>query len=82
MNQVTVSQDLLLSMKMSRGDFLIEVGLMLYQREKLTLWQAARLSELKLPRFLALLESRGIPYQLGDEELEEDVATLSRLGLI
>jgi predicted HTH domain antitoxin len=59
-----------------------EIALMLFQREKLTLGQASRLSGLGRLAFQRLLASRQIPVHYDIKEYEEDLNTLRELGRI
>lgn len=51
-----------------------ELALALFQRERLTLGQAAAVAGLRQLDFQALLASREIPIHYGIEEMEQDLA--------
>ena len=57
-----------------------EIGIMLFQREKLTLAQASKLAQLDFLQFQHLLASRKISVHYDIEELEQDLLTLKDLG--
>lgn len=59
-----------------------EIAILLYQKEKLTTEQAARLAEMDRADFQHLLASRGITMHYDVEEYEQDLQTLERLGRI
>jgi predicted HTH domain antitoxin len=58
----------------------LELAVMLFQKEKLTLAQSSRLAEMPRLRFQQLLASRQIPVHYGVDELESDVATMREMG--
>jgi predicted HTH domain antitoxin len=66
--------------KMSQEELRTELAVHLYQRQKLSLGKARELAGLTVWQFLQLLGSRSIPVNYNDEQFEEDVATLKRLG--
>jgi predicted HTH domain antitoxin len=66
--------------KMSQEELRTELAVHLYQRQKLSLGKARELAGLSVWQFLQLLGSRSIPVNYDDEQFEEDVATLKRLG--
>ena len=76
-----ISRDLLEATRMTEAEVKTELAVVLFQREKLTLAQAARLSGLGLITFQQLLGSRDIPLHYDVAEFEEDLATLAELGV-
>ncbi|HFA52035.1 MAG TPA: UPF0175 family protein [Bacteroidetes bacterium] len=66
---------------MTAQELLTEIAVMLFQREKLTLGQAARLAGMPQFKFQLLLGSRNIPIHYGIEEYREDLETLKSLQL-
>ena len=82
MNQIIISKELLMTTRMNRKELLSEIALTLYAKEKLTLEQAAHLAEMLIAAFLALMSSREIEFKFSDQDLEEDIETLNKLGLI
>ena len=78
---VTIPQEYVQASNMTDEELLTEIAVMLFQREKLTLGQAARLSGLPQFKFQLLLGSRDIPIHYGVQEYKEDIQTLKSLGL-
>ena len=62
-------------------EILLEIAVLLFQKEKLTLGQAARLAGVPQYKFQLLLASRDIPMHYGIEEYREDLQTLKSLDL-
>jgi predicted HTH domain antitoxin len=60
----------------------LEVALVLYAKEILTLEQASKVAEIDQLRFQQILGERNIPIHYGIEDFEEDLKTLSKLGRI
>lgn len=77
---VTISDDVLQAARMSEAELRQELAVALFERERLTLGQAARLANLDLLRFQHLLASRGIALHYDVEEFETDLGTLRELG--
>lgn len=65
---------------MTEQELRLEIAIMLFQREKLTLAQASKLSQLDFLQFQHLLASRKISVHYDIEELEQDLSTLKDLG--
>ena len=76
---MTLPDELLESAKLTLGELKAELALALFQRERLTLGQAAILAELPQLDFQRLLASRQIPLHYGLDEMEEDLARVKRL---
>ena len=55
----------------------IEHALKLYKEGKITLWKAARVSDVSLWRMMEILRERKITIQYGERELSEDLKALS-----
>ena len=77
---VIISDDILQATRMSEAELRLELAIMLFEREKLTLAQASRLAGLGRAEFQHVLGSRRIPPHYGVAELHEDVAALRDLG--
>jgi predicted HTH domain antitoxin len=77
---VMISNELLDSMCMTEDELRVEIAVMLFEREKLTLEQASRLANMPMYNFQHLLASRDIPLHYDLEDFREDVETLRRLG--
>ncbi len=79
---VVISDEILRAARMSHDELLLEIAVMLFEKEKVTLAQAARLSGMNRFQFQHLLSSRGIPVHYGIKEFEEDLKTLRKLERI
>lgn len=77
---ITISEDLLQSARMSAAELRQEIGVLLFEREKLTLAQASRFAEMSRFQFQNLLASRGLSVHYDIEEFEQDLETLRDLG--
>jgi predicted HTH domain antitoxin len=80
MTNVTYPNDLLLATRMTGQEMSMELAVILYQREKLSLGQAASLAGMRKMSFQHLLASREIPLNLDVADLEKDIANLRALG--
>lgn len=80
MNAVTFPHDLLFSTNMTQQEIAAELAIALYQREKLSLGQAAGLAGMRRVPFEHLLASRDIPLNLDVADLELDIRNLKALG--
>jgi predicted HTH domain antitoxin len=78
---VIVPDEVLWATRMSEQEMRAEIAVMLFEREKMTLEQAARLAEMPLVNFQHLLASRDIPLHYDLQDFEEDLATLARSGV-
>jgi predicted HTH domain antitoxin len=77
---VVIPDDILQAARMSEAEFRLELAVMLFALDKLTLAQASRLAGLGRAEFQHLLGSRRIAPHYGVAELHEDVAALRDLG--
>lgn len=77
---VVIPDDILLATRMSEAEFRLELAVMLFEREKLTLAQASRLAEIGQAEFQHVLAGRHISPHYGVAEFREDVDTLRELG--
>ena len=75
-----ISDKLVRATGMSQGELALEIALMLFEKEKLTLAQASRMIGISQFQFQHLLASRQIPIHYDVPDLEEDVQTLRKLG--
>lgn len=76
---VTIPDDVLQAAQMSEADLRQELAVLLFQRERLTLAQAARLADMDRLRFQHLLSSRNISMHYDVAEFEQDLRTLREL---
>ena len=77
---VTIPDEVLQAAQMSEGELRQELSVLLFQRERLTLAQAARLADMDRLRFQHLLSSRGISAHYDVADFEDDLRTLHELG--
>ena len=75
----TLPDELLRSTKLTEAELKTELALALFQRELLTLGQAALLAGLPQLDFQRILGSRGIPIHYGLEAMEQDLDRAKRL---
>ena len=80
MKTITIPDDILQAARMSDKELKQEIAIMLFQKEKLTLSQAARLAEMEQFSFQHLLASRQIPIHYDIDEFDDDVDTLKSMG--
>ena len=77
---ISIAPELLLTTRMTTQEIQLELAILLFSREKLTLAQASKLAQLDRIQFQHLLASRNISIHYDVEEFENDIATLKRLG--
>ena len=77
---VTLPDDLLQSTRLTEPELKAELALALFQRELLTLGQAASLAGMPQLDFQRLLAQRRIPLHYGVEAMEQDLQRASRIS--
>jgi len=77
---VIISDEVLRASRLSETELKLEIAVMLFQKEKLSLGQASRLAALDHLEFQHLLASRNISVHYDVAEFEEDLKTLRELG--
>jgi predicted HTH domain antitoxin len=77
---LTIPDDILEATRLTEAEMLRELAVTLFQKERLTLAQAARLAGTDHLSFQRLLASRQIPLHYDVPELEADVRTLRDMG--
>jgi len=77
---LTISDAVLHATRMTAEELSVEIAVMLFQKEKLTLAQAAKMAKMSRLQFQHLLSSRKIPLHYDMAEFKEDMETLQRLG--
>lgn len=77
---VMISDDVLVAARMSEEELRQEIAVMLFERERVTLAQAARLAGQDIVRFQHLLASRHITIHYDVPEFEADLQTLREIG--
>ncbi|MEK6657978.1 MAG: UPF0175 family protein [Nitrospirota bacterium] len=77
---IIIPDDILQATRLTEEELKIEVAVLLFQKEKLTLAQASRLAGMSRLQFQHLLASRQIPVHYDEAEFEEDLDTLKKMG--
>jgi predicted HTH domain antitoxin len=77
---VVISDEILQTTRLSIAEFMQEIAVLLFQKEKLTLGQASQLAVMTQLQFQHLLASRQIPVHYDVEDFEADLRTLRELG--
>ena len=77
-----IPQDILDSARLTLDDLRVELAIHLYREGRLSIGKARELAGMSLWEFRQLLATRKISPHYDVEDLEEDVATLRRLGLL
>jgi predicted HTH domain antitoxin len=77
---VLISDDILLATHMDEVEFLKEIAVLLYEKDRLTLGQASQLARMGQLQFQHVLASRGIPVHYDVADFEQDLTTLKDLG--
>ena len=77
---IIIPDDILQATRLTEEELKIEVAVLLFQKEKLTLAQASRLAGMSRLQFQHLLASRHIPVHYDEAEFEEDLDTLKKMG--
>jgi len=54
----------------------LEKAIELYTQGKITLWKAARLSDISLWKIMEIIKEKEIPLQYGEKELRKDLEAL------
>ncbi len=80
--ELTIADDLWQAARITESELRQELAVMLFQRHKLTMAQASRLSELSQLQFQHVLASRQIPWHYDETDLAADLVTLQRLNRI
>ena len=75
-----VPQDVLESARLSAADLKTELAVALYAQQRLSIGKARELASMSLWEFRQLLASRRIAPHYDEDDLAEDVKTLSELG--
>lgn len=76
-----ISDDILQAARMHADELKVEIAVLLFQKEKLTLGQASKLAGMSQFQFQHLLMSRQISVHYGIVELEQDVNAIESLKL-
>jgi predicted HTH domain antitoxin len=75
-----IPDEILQASRLSERELRMEIAVMLFEKEKLTLGQASRLADMRYLEFQHLLASRRIPVHYDVADFEQDLRTLNELG--
>ncbi|HXQ21339.1 MAG TPA: UPF0175 family protein [Candidatus Acidoferrales bacterium] len=76
-----IPDDIVRATHLSPEELRLEIAVMLFERERLTLGQASMLAGKKQPDFQQILASRKIPLHYDVEDFRKDLQTLRDLGV-
>ncbi|OAB57455.1 hypothetical protein AY600_12090 [Phormidium willei BDU 130791] len=77
---LVISEDIVKASGLSEQELIIELVLLLFQQEKISLGKAAELLNISQFRFQKILSERGINIHYDLEELQEDIQHLTAKG--
>lgn len=77
---VVIPDDILEAAGMSEAELKLEIAIMLFQQEKISIGKARRLAGMNLIEFQREIASRGICIHYDVEEFEADLKTLREMG--
>ena len=73
---LTISDKFLETAKISEEELKLEIAIILFQQEKITLGTASQFAGINQLEFQRILGSRKIPIHYGIEDLQQDLQTL------
>ncbi|NET26766.1 UPF0175 family protein [Okeania sp. SIO1I7] len=79
---IIISDEILCTTRMTESEMKLEIAVMLFQKEKLTLGQASRFADMNRIAFQHLLASRQIPVHYDVKDLEKDIENLHKMGIL
>ncbi|MTJ10018.1 MULTISPECIES: UPF0175 family protein [unclassified Anabaena] len=77
---LTISDEVLNSSGMTGSELLVEIAIMLFLQERVSLGKASKIAEMNYVEFQELLAKRNISMHYDVEEFEEDIKTLQSTG--
>jgi predicted HTH domain antitoxin len=77
-----ISDELVKVSGLFESEPILELIVLLFQQEKITLARASRLAGMTQIQFQRLLTDRKIPVHYDVEDLQEDIANLKEVGLL
>jgi predicted HTH domain antitoxin len=80
MMSLVISEEIVKASGLSEQELIIELVLLLFQQEKVSLGKAAELLNISQVRFQKILSDRGINIHYDVEELQEDIQHLTAKG--
>ncbi|MEH2409671.1 UPF0175 family protein [Nostoc sp.] len=79
---VVIPDDILQSTKMTEDELKLEIAIMLYKQEKISIGKARAWTRLTVIEFQHELAKRGLCINYDVEDLQADVKTLQSMGLL
>ena len=76
---LTIPDSIIAQTDMTPAELMLEFAVFLYQRQRLTLAQAARLASLDRIAFQQALAERKIPLNFGTEDLQQELDIIERV---
>ena len=73
---LTISDEILGSAGLSDRELLIEIAVMLFQQERVSLGKASKIANMNYVEFQELIAKRNIPIHYEVKDFEEDIETL------
>ncbi len=77
---LVISDEFLQAAHISEADFKLEIAILLFQQEKITLGTASQFAGMNQLEFQRILGSRKIPIHYGVEDFQQDLRTQSANG--
>lgn len=77
---LVISDEILKASEMSEKEFLLEIAIMLFQQEKISLAKASKIAGMNQIKFQTLLANRGICIHYDVAEFKEDIKGLRERG--
>lgn len=77
---LNISDEVLNSSGMTGSELLVEIAVMLFLQERVSLGKASKIAEMNYVEFQELLAQRNISMHYDVEEFEEDIKTLQATG--
>jgi len=79
---LVISDDLVRASHLSEEEIKMELAVLLFQKNKLTLGQASKLANMGQFEFQHILASRKIPAHYDLQDYQDDMKTLKNMGLL
>jgi predicted HTH domain antitoxin len=76
---LTIQEDILRKANMSENDFLQEMAIFLYQKQKLSFGLAAQFANLNYANFQFLLGENQVAVHYNTDDLNDDLETIKKL---
>ncbi|NER48352.1 MAG: UPF0175 family protein [Symploca sp. SIO1B1] len=77
---VVIPDDVLVSARMSEAQLKLEIAIMLFKKDRISIGKACRLAGINLLEFQREISERGICIHYDVEEFDQDIKTLQEMG--